>query len=153
MGAIFRRGAPRPQSGTRRHQAAPRYRSEHLNFCYLSSTDSTQHTSTSCMTDCEDPLQSNLPLTTPLPRKSAPLPLLTLFLHSTHHISVRGMLTPSTLRRLNLVHRLLRNCLPQCFTRRLGLHPRRTARSSGSSINFLQRQTRRRLPDEKYFNR
>lgn len=71
-----------------------------------------KHTSTSCMTDCEDPLQSNLPPTTPLPRKSAPLPLLTRFPHSTHHISVRSMLTPSALQRLNLVHRLLRTCLP-----------------------------------------
>ena len=155
MGTIFRSGPPRPQSRTRRHQAASRDRLEALT-CYLSasSTDSLKHKSTSSTTDCEKLLQSNLPLVTPLPQKGALLTTHTLFPHPALHTSVRSTLTLSTLQRIIRVNRhLFSTCPLGPSAHRLGLHPRRMAKSLGFFINFPQTQTRRRLPNEKRFNR
>lgn len=155
MGASFRSYAPGPQSGTRRHQGAPRDRLE-ISICDLSqsSTDATKHTSTNSTIDCEGPLQKNFPLTTPLPPKNALLPTHTPFTHPTLHTSVRSTLTPSTPQRFApMIHRLPRTCLQGPTAHRLGLHLRRTAKSSGSSIKFPQSQIRKPPPSEMRFAR
>ena len=119
--------------------------------CYnlQSLTDTVKHASTNSTTSYEDLLQSNLFLTAPLPRKGALLPIHTLF---PLQASARSTLTASTLQwPTPTIHFLLSTCLLGPSVHLSGLHPRRMAKSSDSSITYLNVQTRRHLRKEKHF--
>lgn len=129
---------------------------QRFSLCDLSqpSTDATKPTNTSSTIDCEGSLQNNPPLTMPLLQKNARLPTYALLPLPTLRISVRSTLTPYTLQRFApMIRHLLRTCLQGPTAPPSGLHLRRMAKYSGSSINFLQPQTRRHLLNEKRFAR